>query len=79
MQGLDIGPGSLEAFQKSLADCHTIVWIGTMGVFEFEKFAQGTFGVANMLAGLGAGASKQDGPLIVQLALLCKRETSPTD
>jgi phosphoglycerate kinase len=50
--GLDIGPDSLKAFQDSLADCKTIVWNGPMGVFEFEKFAKGTFGVADTLAGL---------------------------
>ena len=70
MQGLDIGPDSLKAFQESLADCKTIIWIGAMGAFDFEKFAKGTFSVANMLA--GACASWQDGALTVQLALLCK-------
>lgn len=50
-QGLDIGPDSLKAFQDSLADCKTIVWNGPMGVFEFDKFAKGTFGVADTLAG----------------------------
>ena len=51
MQGLDIGPDSLKAFQGSLADCKTVIWNGPMGVFEFEKFAKGTFGVAETLAG----------------------------
>ena len=51
LQGLDIGPDSLKAFQDSLSDCKTIVWNGPMGVFEFEKFAKGTFGVADTLAG----------------------------
>lgn len=50
-QGLDIGPDSLKAFQGSLADCKTVIWNGPMGVFEFEKFAKGTFGVAETLAG----------------------------
>lgn len=51
LQGLDIGPDSLKAFQDALADCKTIVWNGPMGVFEIEKFAKGTFGVAETLAG----------------------------
>ena len=51
-QGLDIGPDSLKAFQGALADAKTVVWNGPMGVFEFEKFAAGTFGVAETLAGL---------------------------
>lgn len=52
MQGLDIGPDSLKAFQAALADAKTIIWNGPMGVFEFEKFAKGTFGVAETLAEL---------------------------
>lgn len=52
MQGLDIGPDSLKAFQGALGDCKTIIWNGPMGVFEYEKFAKGTFGVADTLAGM---------------------------
>lgn len=52
LQGLDIGPDSLKAFQGALADAKTIIWNGPMGVFEFEKFAKGTFGVAETLAEL---------------------------
>lgn len=52
LQGLDIGPDSLKAFQGALADAKTIIWNGPMGVFEFEKFAKGTFGVADTLAEL---------------------------
>jgi len=51
VQGLDIGPDSLKAFQASLRDCKTVIWNGPMGVFEYEKFAKGTFGVAETLAG----------------------------
>ena len=54
LQGLDIGPDSLKAFQSALADAKTIIWNGPMGVFEFEKFAKGTFGVADTLAELSA-------------------------
>lgn len=48
--GLDIGPDSQEQFAKELRECRTIVWNGPMGVFEFPKFAQGTFNVAKTLA-----------------------------
>ena len=48
--GLDIGPESQALFAKELADCKTVVWNGPMGVFEFENFAKGTFGVAHALA-----------------------------
>ena len=52
LQGLDIGPDSLKAFQEALGDAKTIIWNGPMGVFEFEKFAKGTFGIAETLADL---------------------------
>ena len=48
--GLDIGPESIDTFKKELLECKTVVWNGPMGVFEFEKFAAGTFGVAHTLA-----------------------------
>jgi 3-phosphoglycerate kinase len=35
-----------------LAGAKTVVWNGPMGVFEFPKFAQGTFAIAEMLGGL---------------------------
>jgi phosphoglycerate kinase len=48
--GLDIGAESLASFKHELSDCKTVVWNGPMGVFEFEKFSHGTFGVAHALA-----------------------------
>ncbi|MEG4088423.1 phosphoglycerate kinase [Microcoleus sp. AT3-A2] len=50
--GLDIGPDSVKTFQDALADCKTVIWNGPMGVFEMEKFAVGTEGIAHSLAGL---------------------------
>jgi len=55
--GLDIGPDSVKTFETALADCKTVIWNGPMGVFEFEKFAQGTEAIAHTLAELtGKGA-----------------------
>jgi phosphoglycerate kinase len=48
--GLDIGPDSVKAFQAALSDCKTVIWNGPMGVFEIDKFAVGTFAVAETLA-----------------------------
>jgi phosphoglycerate kinase len=48
--GLDIGPDSIKVFQAALADCKTVIWNGPMGVFEMDKFAAGTFAIANTLA-----------------------------
>ena len=50
--GLDIGSDSLTTFKQELSDCQTVVWNGPMGVFEFEKFSHGTFGVAHALAAI---------------------------
>ena len=49
---MDIGPRTVSLFEQALRPCKTVVWNGPMGVFEWEPFAQGTAGVANVLAGL---------------------------
>ncbi len=51
--GLDIGPDSVTLFQEALSDCQTVIWNGPMGVFEFDKFSQGTNSIATTLAHLG--------------------------
>jgi len=45
--GLDIGPASIKAFSKVVEGSKTILWNGPMGVFEMEKFEQGTKAVAD--------------------------------
>ena len=52
--GLDIGPKSIKVFQNALAECKTIIWNGPMGVFEFDKFAEGTNAIATTLADLSS-------------------------
>jgi len=47
---LDIGPKTVEAFKKTILEAGTVVWNGPMGVFEFPKFAKGTFAVAAAVA-----------------------------
>lgn len=47
---LDIGPETVKAFGKIIENAGTVVWNGPMGVFEFPKFASGTFGVAEAIA-----------------------------
>lgn len=47
---LDIGPKTVEAFNAVVASAGTVVWNGPMGVFEFPKFAAGTFAVAKAVA-----------------------------
>lgn len=48
--GLDIGPASIDLFNKEIADAITIVWNGPMGVFEMPAFAKGTNAIAKAVA-----------------------------
>ena len=47
---LDIGPETVAAFANVLSGAGTVVWNGPMGVFEFPRFAEGTYGVAKAVA-----------------------------
>jgi phosphoglycerate kinase len=51
---LDIGPETVELFQRKLTGAKTVVWNGPMGVFEFPRFAAGTEAIARILAESGA-------------------------
>ena len=50
--GLDNGPASTAEQKEFLSDCKTVIMNGPMGVFEFEAFEKGTFGVVDILADL---------------------------
>ena len=52
--GLDIGPASVRRVAAALRSAGTIVWNGPMGVFEFDRFAEGTRAVAKAVAESGA-------------------------
>ncbi len=54
--GLDIGPDSIKLFQDALSECKTIIWNGPMGVFEFDKFANGTNAIALTLSQLSSNS-----------------------
>ena len=54
MEGLDIGPETVQLFCNAVRGAGTVVWNGPMGVFEFEKFAAGTRAMAQALADSGA-------------------------
>ncbi len=51
---LDVGPETVNAYTKALKGAGTVVWNGPMGVFEFPKFAAGTFALAKAVAECGA-------------------------
>ena len=54
LMGMDIGPKTVELFTDAVKGAGTIVWNGPMGVFEFDKFANGTKAMAKALAESGA-------------------------
>ncbi|MBK5461370.1 phosphoglycerate kinase [Peribacillus sp. TH16] len=47
---LDIGPKTSELFADVIKGSKLVIWNGPMGVFEFDKFANGTRTVAEALA-----------------------------
>ncbi len=51
---LDIGPNTVMTFESALGAARTVIWNGPMGAFEMPTFAQGTFALARVLAGLRA-------------------------
>jgi phosphoglycerate kinase len=51
---LDIGSKSIAQFGEVLQAAKLVVWNGPMGVFEFPRFAEGTFAIARLLATTGA-------------------------
>ncbi len=48
--GLDIGPKAIGIFSEVIRNSKTILWNGPMGVFEMEKFQNGTKQVALAVA-----------------------------
>jgi phosphoglycerate kinase len=52
--GLDIGPQTRATFAERIAEAQTVFWNGPMGVFEWERFAEGTKAVAQAVASADA-------------------------
>ena len=48
--GMDIGSKTISNYEKIIKDAKTILWNGPMGVFEMNKFAEGTNAIAKALA-----------------------------
>lgn len=55
--GLDIGASACETFGKVIRESKTILWNGPMGVFEMEKFQQGTKAIADAVTAATAGGA----------------------
>jgi len=49
-QALDIGPKTVELYNDVIINSKLVIWNGPMGVFEMDKFAGGTNGVAESMA-----------------------------
>lgn len=49
-QGLDVGPKTLESLKSVISESKIILWNGPLGVFEMEKFAEGTITLGNFIA-----------------------------
>jgi phosphoglycerate kinase len=50
--GADIGPQTVAAFLEAVKDAKTVVWNGPVGVFEQERFREGSRRIAQALAAL---------------------------
>jgi phosphoglycerate kinase len=48
--GLDLGPKTRDLYTRHLKDAKTILWNGPMGLFEVDKFAEGTIAIAECMA-----------------------------
>ncbi len=47
---LDVGPATIEAFEKRLHNTATLVWNGPFGAFETAPFDAGTVAAAKLVA-----------------------------
>ncbi|MCG6193078.1 phosphoglycerate kinase [Leptospira sp. FAT2] len=48
--GMDIGSKTVSNYEKIIKNAGTIFWNGPMGVFEMDKFANGTMAIAKAIA-----------------------------
>ena len=48
--GMDIGPQTQALFINAIKDAGTVIWNGPMGVFEMDKFSEGTNIIARAVA-----------------------------
>lgn len=48
--GVDIGPKTIELYKQEIQVAGTVVWNGPVGVFEIEKFSNGTKEIAKAMS-----------------------------
>lgn len=56
---VDIGPRTRARFVRCIRKAHSVVWSGPMGVYEDNRFIEGTLSVAGALAALVSGVEAQ--------------------
>jgi len=44
-EGVDIGPATIKTYSEVIHRAKTILWNGPMGIFEDQRFAEGTFAI----------------------------------
>jgi phosphoglycerate kinase len=49
LEGLDIGPETIDAYKSIVVTAKTVAWNGPMGVFEVPPFDKGTLAIAHAL------------------------------
>lgn len=47
--GVDIGPKTQQLYSDKILSAKTVVWNGPVGIFEFEKFSEGTKAIASAM------------------------------
>jgi len=52
--GFDIGEETIGQYTKELEGAKTVIWNGPLGMFELDKFANGTMSIAKKLAEIDA-------------------------
>jgi len=74
---VDVGPRTLQEYERAIGASRTIFWNGPVGVFESDAFAAGTRRIAQLLAESGATTVVGGGESVqaVQQAGLAKRMT----
>ena len=74
---VDVGPRTLQEYERAIGASRTIFWNGPVGVFESDAFATGTRRIAQLLAESGATTVVGGGESVqaVQQAGLAKRMT----
>ncbi len=53
-EGFDIGEETIKIYSEELKKAKTVIWMGPLGLFEFDQFAIGTNTIAKVLADIDA-------------------------